>query len=88
LQKTYQALQPLLKQLLLFGYIAVFQLPTFMAKYLGTGGNHAFLRGAHTIAYGSKDRKEYNVQESLASTFGPGTQECESWTQTPLGKKS
>lgn len=59
-----------------------------MVKYLGTGGNYAFLRGAHGLAYGSRDRKEYNVQESLASTFGPGAQECKSWTQTPLGKKS
>lgn len=59
-----------------------------MVKYLGTGGNHAFLRGATSIAYDIKDRKEYNVQESLASTLGPGSPECNSWTQSPLGKKS
>lgn len=88
LPKTYQTLRPLLNQLFLFGYVAVFQLPTILVKYLGTGGNLSFIRGAHNLAYGSKDRKEYNVQDSLASTFGPGIAECQSWTQTPLGKKS
>ena len=87
LPKTYHALKPLLSQVFLFGYIAVFQLPTIMVKYLGTGGKLSFVRGANSIAYG-RERKEYNVEDSLATTFGPGTPETKSWTQTPLGKKS
>jgi pimeloyl-ACP methyl ester carboxylesterase len=78
--KALHTIRPLAYQLLLFGYIAVFHLPPFMVKYLGTGGNFAFLRGAHQAAYG-KHKAEYKVQECMACTLGPSLEECK--TQTP-----
>ena len=63
----------------MFGYIFAFHLPVFMVKYLGTGGNRAFYRGALGRAHG-KHRDEWNQQESLASTLGPGVIEVETKT--------
>jgi len=80
--KALHTIRPLVRQLLLFGYIAVFHLPPFMVKYLGTGGNFAFLRGAHRVAYG-KHEAEYKVQECLACTLGPSVEECKTQTLGP-----
>ena len=76
LLKAFRTTKPLLYQVLLFGYIAIFvTLPATLVKYLCLGGNMAFLRGAHRSAYrGSKD--EYSEADSLASTFGPSLSEC------------
>ena len=54
-----------------------------MVKYLGTGGNYAFLRGAQRAAYG-KFAGEYNVAESMACTMGPSVNEL----KTELPKKN
>ena len=79
LRKSFNTLRPLLFQLLLFGYIAAFHLPAFMVKYLGTGGNYAFLRGAQRAAYG-KDKSDYSLAESMAATLGPSDNECKTET--------
>jgi pimeloyl-ACP methyl ester carboxylesterase len=54
----------------MFGYIWTFHLPVSMVKFLGTGGNLAFIRGVHTAQQDPKDVKLY-VAESLACTLGP-----------------
>ena len=59
--------------------MAAFHLPSFMVKYLCTGGNSAFYRGAARVAFG-KDQEDYNAQESLAATFGPSMLECKTHT--------
>lgn len=74
LAKSYHAIKPLLVQLLMFGYIFAFHLPSFMVKYLGTGGNKAFFRGCLHLAHG-KHEDEWKQQESLAATLGPGPNE-------------
>lgn len=58
------------------GYIFIFNLPPFFVKSIGVAGNYSFIRGAHRIAYG-RGTNEYRVQESMAATFGPGPEECE-----------
>lgn len=75
LRKSLETLKPLLKQLLLFGYIPAFHLPRFMVAYLGTGGNCAFLRGALRAEYG-KDKSEWSLANSMAATLGPSEEEC------------
>jgi pimeloyl-ACP methyl ester carboxylesterase len=75
LSKTINALKPLLLQCMLMGYIFAFHLPAVFVRYLGTGGNFSFLRGATKAAYG-RGSKEYRGEECLASTFGPGPEEC------------
>jgi len=79
LRKSLHALKPLLVQVLMFGYIFAFNLPSFMVKYLGTGGNKAFLRGALRLAHG-KDQDEADLPQSLAATLGPGLLELETKT--------
>lgn len=80
LSKAAHSIRPLAHQLLLFGYIAAFQLPKTMVKYLGLAGNNFFVRGAHKSAYG-KDKTDYNPQHSLAMTMGPGEAECQTITE-------
>ena len=86
LTKAFHTLQPFLYQALLFGYIAIFQLPAFLVKYLCLGGNMAFLRGALQAAY-RRSRADYNEAESLASTFGPSPSECKT-ELTPTSLKN
>lgn len=61
------------------GYIFVFNLPSFFVRSLGNGGNYSFLRGANKIGY-DRYSKEYQAQEALASTLGPGPEECKTAT--------
>ena len=75
LAKSLKALSPLLIQVLMFGYIYSFHLPARMVKYLGTGGNLAFIRGCHSVQYGKKEIQLY-MPESLACTLGPSVNEC------------
>ena len=75
LSKSLRTLGPLLFQVLLFGYQFAFHLPYFLVTWLGTGGNYAFVRGAHGSAHG-ENKAEYKMMESLAVTFGPGEAEC------------
>lgn len=63
----------------MFGYIFVMHLPRPMVKYLAYGGNYAFSRGAAKAAHG-KNLDEWNVQEGLAVTFGPGVIEVDTKT--------
>jgi pimeloyl-ACP methyl ester carboxylesterase len=79
LSKALHAIRPLAFQLLLFGYIFAFQLPKVMVKYLGTGGNSAFVRGAHKAQYG-KDKTGFDPHQSMAITMGPGEAECRTST--------
>ncbi len=77
--KALDELKPLAYQVLLFGYIAAFQLPKVMVRYLGWGGNYSFIRGALRAEYG-KDKTGFNPQHSLAMTMGPGQAECQTTT--------
>ena len=79
LSKAFDAIRPLAYQVLLFGYIAAFQLPNAMVRYLGVSGNYAIVRGAHKVEHG-KDRTCYEPQHSLAMTMGPGEAECRTQT--------
>ncbi|KAL6243267.1 hypothetical protein RBB50_009819 [Rhinocladiella similis] len=79
LSKSIKTLKPLLWQTLLMGYIFVFNLPSFFVRSLGNGGNYSFLRGANKIGY-DRYSKEYQAQEALASTLGPGPEECKTAT--------
>jgi len=83
LVKSLNVMKPLIYQTFLFGYIFAFHLPSFLVKYLGTGGNMAFLRGASRSAHG-KYEDEWNAQDSLAATLGPGIMEVE--TRTTSGE--
>lgn len=53
-------------------------------RYLGTGGQLSFLRGALKAAHGDHI-DEYLAQESLASTLGPGVIEIDSKTSDGQG---
>ena len=73
--KSLKTLGPLAFQVLVFGYQFVFHLPYFLVTWLGTGGNYAFIRGAHAVAHGEQ-KAEYKMMESLAVSFGPSEAEC------------
>ena len=77
LSKALHALRPLMLQTMLMGYIFVFHLPSTLVKYMGVAGNFSFVRGANWSSYG-KASKEYHAQECMASSFGPGPDECKS----------
>ena len=55
-----------------------------MVKYLDTSGNLAFLRGAPFYEPG-KHKDEWDAQESLAATLGPGVIEVENKTANGKG---
>lgn len=65
---------------MMVGHAWAFQLPLFLVDYLGTGGNYAFLRGAHKYAAG-KEPGNYNFADSLACSLGPSPSECLTETQ-------
>lgn len=56
---------------MLFGYIFVFNLPRPMVKFIGRAGNFCIPRKNISMAH-ANTRKECDVQEGLAATFGPG----------------
>ncbi len=62
-------------QTMLMGYIFAFHLPAVLVRYLGVAGNYSFIRGANWSGYG-KGSKEYHAQECMASSLGPGPEEC------------
>ena len=74
-------------QTLLMGYIFAFHLPPVFVKYLGVAGNYSFIRGANWSGYGKRS-KEYRVQECMASSFGPGPEECKTSTVGIRGTNS
>jgi hypothetical protein len=75
LGKSIKTLGPLITQIFMFGYIASFHLPIRMVRYLGTGGNLAFIRGVHTLQQGKRRILTYSP-EALACTLGPSQAEC------------
>lgn len=79
LSRAVHAIRPLAFQLLLFGYVAAFQLPNVMVRYLGVGGNYSFITGAHKTEYG-RDKSDYEPQHAMAMTMGPGEAECQTTT--------
>lgn len=68
------------------GYIFIFNLPAFLVNYIGVGGNYSFVRGAHRLSYG-REAKDYRVQESMAASFGPSTEECKTSTASGVNGK-
>jgi hypothetical protein len=84
--KALHAIKPLAYQVLLFGYIAAFQLPQAMVRYLGVGGNYSFIRGAQRAEYG-RDKTEYDPPHSMAMTMGPGEAECRDTTDGQMAER-
>jgi hypothetical protein len=81
LSKAIKTLTPVLRQLLLSGYVFVFQLPLPLVRYVGSGGNYSFLKGVHKIAHGElRDYSMLDATESMASTLGPSAEECKTET--------
>ncbi|RMD42504.1 hypothetical protein DV735_g2618, partial [Chaetothyriales sp. CBS 134920] len=68
--------RPALRQAFLFGYQYAFELPAPLVKYLGTGGNFAFLRGVGKAKYGKKGASELSDTLELAISLGPGVNEA------------
>ena len=75
LRKAIHTARPLIRQLLMSGYIFAFNLPKVMVRYLGSGGNLAFMRGVHAIQTREKNSKLF-IPEALAATLGPSLNEC------------
>ncbi|KIX96854.1 uncharacterized protein Z520_07574 [Fonsecaea multimorphosa CBS 102226] len=84
LSKALNTLKPLMVQTLLMGYIFAFHLPSIFVRYLGVAGNYSFVRGANWSSY-TKGSKEYRAQECMASSFGPGPEECKTSIPTVNG---
>jgi pimeloyl-ACP methyl ester carboxylesterase len=84
--KVLDEMRPLVYQILLFGYIAAFQLPAVIVKYLGVVGNYAFIRLVHK-SENRIDKAGYNAQHSLAMTMGPGEAECRTATDGDTPEK-
>lgn len=82
LLKAVKSLLPIARQLYLSGYIFVMRMPLTFVRYLGTGGNRAFLRMVHKHAYGSDSFTDLDAAESMASTLGPSRDECKTKTAT------
>ncbi|OJD17012.1 hypothetical protein AJ78_02856 [Emergomyces pasteurianus Ep9510] len=82
LLRAISRLKPLFRQLILSGYIFVFQLPMPMVRYTASGGNYSFLKMVHIQAAGNV--VEFTVrdaEESMASTLGPGAAEFKTATK-------
>jgi pimeloyl-ACP methyl ester carboxylesterase len=47
-----------------------------MVKYLGSGGNMAFIRGCHWLEYGGKKDRVFWRSDCLATTLGPSPAEA------------
>jgi hypothetical protein len=75
LAKAYATARPLLKQVMASGYIFAFNLPKPMVRYLGSGGNMAFIRGCHWLEYGGGKSRAFWRSDCLATTLGPGPAE-------------
>lgn len=83
--KAIMTLKPVLRQLVLSGYIFVLQLPIWFVRYLGSGGNHSFLKGVHKRANGNGEYSLRDAAESMASTLGPSAEECKTKTASNEG---
>ncbi|RMZ83650.1 hypothetical protein DV738_g1015, partial [Chaetothyriales sp. CBS 135597] len=71
-----EVFRPALRQAFLFGYQYAFELPAPFVKYLGTGGNFAFLRGVGKAKYGKTGQSELSDTVELATSLGPGVNEA------------
>lgn len=79
--KSLLLLGPVLRQVRRSGYIFAFQLPLPFVRTLGRGGNYSFLKAVHRQAAGINGKYTLrDAQESMASTLGPGLEECKSVT--------
>lgn len=68
---------PLLRQLILSGYIFVFNLPLTFPLLLASFGDHWLLRVVHEHAVGRKLHQNSNeAAEALASSLGPAIEQC------------
>lgn len=85
LLKALIALKPVLRQILLSGYIFIMRLPLIFVQYLFTSRNRAFLRMVHRRAYNTSGFSDRDAADSMASTLGPSRQECK--TKTASGEE-
>lgn len=76
LSKAIKTAAPLFTQILMSGYVASFQLPASMVKYLGSGGNMAFTRGVNSMEHRGSNPRHFQ-SEPLATVLGPSVNECE-----------
>ncbi|OAX80807.1 hypothetical protein ACJ72_04850 [Emergomyces africanus] len=82
LLQAISRLKPLFRQLILSGYIFVFQLPMPLVRYTGSGGNYSFLKMVHVQAAGNVvEFTDRDAEESMASTLGPGATEFKTTTK-------
>ncbi|KAF9895383.1 hypothetical protein FE257_000288 [Aspergillus nanangensis] len=81
--KAIKALAPVIRQVVLSGYIFVMQLPLAYVRYLGSGGNFFFLKTIHKGSYGHTPYSAQDAAECMASSIGPSAEECR--TQTEQG---
>lgn len=67
------------------GYIAAFQLPMPLVRYLGSGGNYSFLRATHKVSFGNMEFSVGDAAECMASTMGPSSEETKTRTAGNVG---
>ncbi|KAK1140373.1 hypothetical protein N8T08_010431 [Aspergillus melleus] len=82
--KALKALRPVVRQVGLSGYIFAMKMPVSFVQYLGTGGNHSFLKLTHRKSYGTDKYTPVDAADCMASTMGPSIEELK--TQTAGGQ--
>lgn len=78
--KAVKTLKPVFVQVARSGYIAAFQLPMSLVRFLGTGGNYSFLRASHRVSYGDVELSVLDAAECMASSMGPSAEESKTKT--------
>ncbi|KAJ5586986.1 uncharacterized protein N7459_002751 [Penicillium hispanicum] len=84
LLQSLRTLSPLFRQLVSSGYVFAIQMPTLVARYYLTGGNHSLMKAIHKIAHGRSEYTTVDAAESMASSMGPSL--AESKTKTANGE--
>ncbi|KAL1632362.1 hypothetical protein SLS56_003777 [Neofusicoccum ribis] len=89
LRNSWKTLRPLFSQLRKSHYIFAFNLPDLLARILGTFTGAWFLSKIHRIAshdlpVNANTNSVREAAEALASSLGPGIQQCKSRIEPPL----
>jgi hypothetical protein len=80
LMQAVRTLSPLLRQIVLSGYVFAMQLPTPLVHYFLTSGNQTLLKAVHIRSFGSAKLSAHDVAEGMASSMGPSVAECKTET--------
>ncbi|KAL4810716.1 hypothetical protein BDV18DRAFT_149902 [Aspergillus unguis] len=84
LLNVFKSLKPIFRQLLMSGYVFVFQLPLTFVAYLGSGGNQSFLKQIQKMPFKKASFTVTDIAEGMAITLGPSVHEGK--TQTASGE--